>query len=41
MDRYARYETDDLWSDTDSSESSAQRAEFDHDLVLVNEFDAL
>ncbi len=45
MDRYARHERgntctyDDVLSDT--SESSAERAEFNHDLVLVDEFDAL
>jgi Xaa-Pro dipeptidase len=45
MDRHTRYETggistyDDVLSDT--SESSTESSEFHHDLVLVDEFDAL
>ena len=42
MDRPARYEADDdVWSDAASSETSADGTEFSHDLVLVDEFDAL
>jgi len=44
MDRLpARYEAEDgVWSDTASSpETSGDGTEFNHDLVLVDEFDAL
>lgn len=41
MDRSTQYQNDDVWSDTDSSESAAESAEFSHQLVHVDEFDAL
>jgi hypothetical protein len=41
MDRLAQYEGDDVWSDTSDSTSETDRTEFNHDLVLVDEFDAL
>lgn len=42
MDRAAQYPSvDDAWSDTDFSEGSAETTEFSHELVVIDEFDAL